>query len=355
VARERAEAIVGRALDTIMRRVIEPFTDTYLSAIETEEEKQGGPPKSGEKRALPPGLPEPGDALEKAVAAINADPAKQIDFGDEAGLKELVAKVPVSLVYEKTPPLDRESASSYGRIGGASRGGSELEPGTPFAEVFFGDRRGNYEEVELGDPAGRRFLAWKVADQTAYVPKLEEIRDQVSRAYRLEKARDLAKRAAETFAGHARQAGGDVASTAQAENLSVVTTTPVPQMVPGGFLGGSFQPAPARPSEIAQLPDAGEELRKALFGLEPTQVAVAPNASKSIYYVLGLAESTPVTVQALYSTFGPSTTLRNEVETAASRKRLESWMAQLREEAGLPSGWVPPDEESRAKAESAAS
>ena len=70
--------------------------------------------------------------------------------------------------------------------------------------------------------------------------------------------------------------------------------------------------------------------------------------------MLGLAQASPATVQVLYSTFGRAASLRNEVETVASRQRVEACMSQLRAAAGLPSDWVPPDEAARVRSQQTA-
>lgn len=345
VARERADELTNRIFDRLMRETFEPFTDQYLTALEANQEAE---PTGGKKTALP----DPGAMLKQAVDEINQDPVKTLDLSDAPRLAELVKQAPPTLTYEKTPALDQELAGSYGPIGSASRGGGPLETGTPFAEIFFDSKRGLYEDIELADAGGRRFLVWKVADEAAYVPPLDQIRDQVVRAWRLEKARELALKAAQSFAAKVRQPGNNFDALAQAEGRPVVVTSPVPRLQPGGFLGSTFQPEPARPSEIPQLPDASSQLLASLFTLQPNQAKVEPNQSKTIYYVLALNDRLPVSVRSLYSEFGPRLSIELAVQSEANAERYRLWMNSLRAEAGLPTDWIPPDEAARAAAES---
>jgi peptidyl-prolyl cis-trans isomerase D len=114
-----------------------------------------------------------------------------------------------------------------------------------------------------------------------------------------------------------------------------------------------FQPQPSRPSEILQVPDAGEAFRKAYFNLEPGTVAVAPNAPKTVYYVMTLKQRIPAPFEGLYSSFGPRIGLQNEVQAEAIVRRGQEWLEELRARAGLPPNWTPPDEQARAEAEPA--
>jgi hypothetical protein len=98
------------------------------------------------------------------------------------------------------------------------------------------------------------------------------------------------------------------------------------------------------PSEIKGIPDPSPELRQALFGLGPNTVAVEPNQSKTVYYVMTLRETLPVEVADLYARFGPQISLQMEVQRDSERARIEAWMKELRKRAGVPDNWIPPDE-----------
>lgn len=310
LAREQALAEVAELFGSLRDTAIAPFSEKYGEALDANAEaKQNNQPLRE--------LPAPGDALKGAAA--------------KAGL-----------AFERTPMLDRELAGSYGQIGGARAGGTMFTGGMSFSEELFDHKRGLYEEFELTDDlSGRRFLVWKTADQPARTPKLEEVRGEVVASLKLEKARGLAEKAATAFAESVRGAGGELAKVAG--DRTVITTAAVPKLQAGAMLN-PFQPEPARPSEILQIPDASPALHKALFALEPGKVAVEPNLSKTVYYVLTLNERTPVDLAGLYSPFGSRMSIQNDVLLEAIARRSREWMQELRTRAGLATDWVPDDE-----------
>lgn len=359
VARERAEDLLNAGFDAITRKVFEPTNDVYLSGLEAKDTGTGAALSADVKSlaetlglgevkvaTLEKSLQE-SQALKKAVETLNQDPLSMVDLSDEPALAALFKQVPLNLSHERTPMLDRNMASNYGQVSKATRGGGPLDPGSSFTELLYDSKRGLFEDVELTDSADRRYVVWKVAEQEEGVPELDQVRDQVVRAWRLEKARSLAKQAAESFAKKLQAPGASFDETARVENRLVVTTTPVPRLQPGAFLGNSFQPEPARPSEIPQLPDASPALRDALFDLEPGQVKVEPSQSKSIYYVLTLSDKTPVTVRNLYGNLGDRYSIELGVQSEANVERFDAWMKTLRAQAGLPEDWVPEDEKSQ--------
>lgn len=243
------------------------------------------------------------------------------------------------LVHEITPLLTREEAERQLPIGLG-----KTPDGRSFAEVIFDSRRPVYDQFELADDRGRRYLAWKLADLPPRVPELQEIRPEVVRAWKMEKARGLAEKAAHDLAERAKKAGGDL--RAAAGTRPVLATDPIPRLMPGmptmGQFGFTF--GPPRPSEIAQVPHAGEAFLKAYFGLQPRAVVVQPNAPETVYYVMTLRDRQEADVQNLYGLRGPYQPMVREVTQDQMIRRDEQWMTALRREAGLPPDWVPADE-----------
>jgi hypothetical protein len=310
LADEKAREVAYDKLQPV-RDAMEQFSGDYATVVSENRETKANTP-----------LPRPGDRVKKAAKAGG-------------------------LGYEVTPPLDREQAESHGTIA-AARPGTGLSDSRDFAAVFFDPKTPLYDPVELSDLEGRRYLAWKIADLPARVPPLDEIRPEVVAAWKLERARALAERDAQDLADAARKRGGDLRAVAGTRR--VLTTDPVAKMTPGLMLGPG-QEIPSRPNPIPGIPDPSEALRDALFGLEPKQVAVAPNQPKTVYYALGLNRRVPADFDRLYDPFGPRMYLQSEVAQDALRLQDERWMASLRARAGLPPGWTPADE---AKGEPAA-
>jgi peptidyl-prolyl cis-trans isomerase D len=316
VAFERAQEEVNEKFAVIRDDVMGPFSDDYHQTVADNKDAQ-------EAKAAAKPLPKPGDIVKTAAA--------------KAGLS-----------YEKTPLLTEAEAERYGLIGMARQGTTPTLDGRPFAEVLFEGKSLLYDPVEFTDLTGRRYLIWKVADEPARVPAFDEVKTQVARAWKLEKARALAEKDAQAFAEKVREAKGDIKAVAGTK--TVLTTLPVPRLSPGGMLGNPFQPEPARPSEIPQIPDAGESLRDALFSLGPKTVAVEPNAPKTVYYVMTLNQNIPAEFAALYSPVGPKTPLQNEVFSDAYRRLSEEWMGMLRKEAGVPREGIAIDEDDETSA-----
>jgi hypothetical protein len=243
------------------------------------------------------------------------------------------------LVHEITPLMTHEEAERHLPIALA-----RTADGRPFVEVVFDSRRPVYDPIDLADDRGRRYLAWKLADQPPRVPKLEEVRPEVVHAWKIEQARGLAEKAAKDLAEQARKAGGDL--RAAAGTRPVVATDPIPRLMPGmpsmGQFGFSF--GPPRPSELIQVPHAGPAFLEAYFGLQPKAVVVEPNAPKTVYYVMTLRDRQPAEFQGLYGLRGPYASMAGEVAQDELIRRDQRWMAELRREAGLRPDWVPADE-----------
>jgi peptidyl-prolyl cis-trans isomerase D len=309
VADERAREEVDRRFGELRDKYLQPFTDKYDQIVGENKDAKD------ENRATKP-LPEPGDVLERGARAIG-------------------------LAYEKTPLLDQAQAEHYGQISGSKQGTGTASDTRPFSLVFFDPKGALLDPVEMAD-SGHRYLAWKVQDLPARVPTLDEARTTVIHDWKLDKARALAEKEAQELAKSARQSGGDL--KAAAGTRSLITIPPVSKLQPGAPLG-AFQFDKPTPSLIPGIPEPSEALRQALFSLAPKSVAVAPNRPKTIYYVLAFDQAYPVNLAGLYSTrFGSAFTYRNEAITDASRRRLDEWMAELRRKAGVPAGWIPPDE-----------
>jgi hypothetical protein len=312
LAGERAQEEINEKFAVVRDDVMGTFSDDYHQTLADNKDAEAA-------KSAPKPLPTPGDIVKKAAA------------------KE-------GLSYEKTPLLTDEEAARYGQIGMARQGSTPSIDGRSFASILFEGKSLLYDPVEFTDLTGRRYLAWKTADEPARVPDFAEVKTQVARAWKLEKARSLAEKDAQAFAEKVREAKGAIKSVVGDKTL--LTTALVPRLSPGGMLGENpFQPSPARPSAIPQIPDAGEDLRNAYFSLGPKTVAVEPNAPKTVYYVMTLNQSIPADFAALYSPIGPKAPLQQEVFTDAYRTMAEEWMTMLREEAGLPKDWVPKDEE----------
>lgn len=310
LAEEKAHNQVEELFDKV-REVMDPFSDQYLTVVEENQEAKA------ERRAQRP-LPNPGNLVKQAAAKSK-------------------------LSYDASPLLTRELAASYGTIGEAAVGSTPSSGSRSFADAFFDSKVPVYDPIELIDSAGRRYLAWKLDDQPPRVPPLDQIHDKVVDAWKREQARPLAERAAQTLADQARTKEGDLRAAAEAAKKSVLVTDLMSRYSPSIMISPS-QIFPSRLNKIPQIPDAGDPLRDVLFDLKPKQVAVAPNAPKTVYYALVLDRRVPVDFNQLYDPFGQRMSVQSEAFQEAQAARDKAWMNQLRSRAGLSADWVPTDE-----------
>ena len=92
---------------------------------------------------------------------------------------------------------------------------------------------------------------------------------------------------------------------------------------------------------------AGEAFRNAYFGCRPALPQVAPNQPKTVYYVMTLDRREPATFSALYAPNGDEFRYKTLAREEAAKHQEQQWMDLLRQQAGLKSDWVPPDEAKR--------
>ncbi|NOX56967.1 MAG: hypothetical protein GXP27_21505 [Planctomycetes bacterium] len=172
-----------------------------------------------------------------------------------------------------------------------------------------------------------RFAYWATKDVPEHVPTFDEpgVREQVVRAWKLQQARpkaearakQLAERARKALAGETDEAAAkktlanvlndetvtgvskgpalNVVSTPQFSWLTM-TSPSVPPLNP-------FQPPPTPTVQLTDLSPlvtkAGEQFMRTVFNkLQPGEVGVAPNADKTVYYVVYLKERIPSTPEA---------------------------------------------------------
>ena len=188
----------------------------------------------------------------------------------------------------------------------------------------------------------------KLDDQPPRVPSIDEIRTELTLAWKTAQARPKAKKAADDYAEKVKAAGGKIEGEI-VEGHPVITTDAITKLQPGLPLPGQFfEMGPPTPSEIPQIPAASRALRDAYFGLTEGSVAVAADDPEKVYYVLTLNRRTPASFSVLYAPNGDHMRYRSEAMSDAYKKRNEQWMNELRAKAGLKPGWSPSDETKKA-------
>jgi hypothetical protein len=243
------------------------------------------------------------------------------------------------LTYDVTPLMDRAEADQIGRISLARIGtGMASDPRT-FAVELFDPKRQLYEGFELADPLGQRYLVRKIEDFAAHVANLEEIRDEVTRAWKRDKARPLARKAAEELAAKLKSEGGQIKELS-IDNRPVILIDSVTKFkqgmpIPSRF-GGQFpfERGPATPTDLPAIQMAGQPLLDTLFALKHGEVAVEADQPQGTYYVMTLEKRDAVPFMALMGPNGSLASYRRETQEEIFRKAYGEGMARLREQAG---------------------
>ena len=218
--------------------------------------------------------------------------------------------------------------------------------------VLFDPKTQLYEGFELSDPLGKRYLIRKIEDVAAHVAPLDEIRDEVIRAWKRDKARPLAKKAADELAARIKDQGGRIKDLS-IDNRPVIAVDsvtklkpgmPIPSQVNGQF---RFDRGPATPTDLVEIRMAGETLLDSLFALKPGEVAVEADQPQENYYVLTLDKRDPVPFMALMGPNGSHASYRRETQEEAFRKAYGDGMARLREQAGYRPQDYPTEDQDR--------
>ena len=296
------------------------------------------------------------DAFSDKFHDIEDDIAERKKLGEAAGNVELPAPTDLAgvakdngLQHETTPLLDRDEAEHHGSVSTArvslGQGGDKRD----FADLAFDAKLPLYDSFELVDGLGRRYLGRRIVDEPSHVEPLDKIRPQVVAAWKAEQARPLARKAAEDFAASIKKQGGTIPGLTF-ENRPVIDIPsvtklragmPIPPQFPGDF---QFQRGPATPTDLPQIPRAGQELADTLFGLKAGEVAVSPDLPQKTFYVMSLNRREPVSFATLFGPGGSLSSYYGETRTDLLTKNLTDGMARLRQEAGLPTDWTPPGE-----------
>lgn len=308
LSESRVTEEISELFGEVREQVMDPFLDRYDKAVEANREAR-------ERGQVVTKLPQPVDESGRSLV-------KQI--ADKLGLD-----------HEITPLLDREQASYHMPIARASMGGSPFALQNTFPDIIFTARASVYEPFELSDGTGMRFLGWKLADIPERAPNLDEVRDQVVLAWKEIQARVLAQQDAEALAAEARARGGDLSEVAGDRPVLVTSDLAAMTMIPMFDQLSGFG---ARPTEIPELPRAGEALRDALFSLQPGEVKVEANAPKNTYYVLALNRRTPAELRDLFGLTGSRFGIEQQVVMSATIDRQREWLDQLRDSLGVVPG-----------------
>ncbi len=245
----------------------------------------------------------------------------------------------LGLTFDRTPLISELTA-----------GETELGQATTFS--FAG---GNFQQITFPQIAmqneeaplyqtGRissgqdEYLFWPTKIEASHTPPLDEIRDEVVRAWRLQRAFEIAQRTAAEAAEKLRKAadGQPVHEVLKVEESQVLQPPAFSWMTEGQSIPfGGGQP---RLSEVPGVTDAGMEFFETAFGLEPGQVGVAPNASKTAAYLVRVEGETPpeeVRRDTFWQTGVQFNYNLQYVAQLEQQRKILSWLDDLEKEWGL--------------------
>ncbi len=199
------------------------------------------------------------------------------------------------LTYQKTEPASMLQLRDT-PIGASVR---RDQGNAPFYYSVFGRDVELYQPIATYDLDNNRYLAMKTQDVPGKVPTLDEVRDQVVRAWKLRKAGELALKRAEELAKQAQDNGGSL-QEAFADDPSILITKTDPFAYLTDTISRDTQQVQSfRLSEPEGIVAAGPAFMEKVFNLKDGEVAAAPNQDNSIAYVVKIAEhqNTPAELQ----------------------------------------------------------
>jgi len=254
-------------------------------------------------------------ALDRAVTEATK---RMRRYFSERAVHESNVSVGVQTEADAPEPLDlqamaKELGLKYGQTEGLVNrvSAADTPPGTsfglgqnfnrrgpPFAAMMFGAQMQDgsmippqalYSPMRTVDlEAGVSYVSWKTEDVPAYVPELDEVRDEVIQVIRMREARTLAKAAAETIAEEAAAEGKTLADVIPQEKKDNLMTGvgPFAWLEQVGFMQTVV-------ANVPKLDAVGEQFMREVFTSEVGSFSVAANDPESVYYVVKPTEFQP--------------------------------------------------------------
>ncbi len=206
-----------------------------------------------------------------------------------ADLSSLAAEF--SLEYEQTGELNllemRESD-----VGKSHESQKYKEGAVPIWQVVFATDLEPYEPILSTDVGrfGDRYLVMKLTDDPARSPSFDEVKDQVTQAWKQAEAAQLALKRAEELAKEATQSELTLEEFFQGNEKVEVTRTPTFTFLTTGDIAPMSGAPNYRMSQPEGVKKVGPDFMKEVFRLKQGEVTAALNHDHSIAYVVRLAD-----------------------------------------------------------------
>jgi hypothetical protein len=147
-----------------------------------------------------------------------------------------------------------------------------------------------YQPQRTVDNDNNRYLWWKTADEAAHTPALDEIKPQVTLAWKMIEARKPAMAKAKEEAAQAAKLKQTLKET-----FHNVPGNPVTTVGPFSWLTQPLGQPMGQPklTEVSGVDQAGNDFMKAVFALQPGETGVAVNEPQTVYYVAQVESQEP--------------------------------------------------------------
>jgi hypothetical protein len=130
-------------------------------------------------------------------------------------------------------------------------------------------------------------MTWKIAEKEAYVPELDEVKEEVVRAIRMAEARDLARAAADKLLEQGKEGKKLADLVPEDKKFNYFEGLgPFSWMQSFGF-GGAFL------GNVPKLDSVGEEFMEKVFSTEISKLGAAANLPERVIYIVEPTEFQP--------------------------------------------------------------
>ena len=240
---------------------------------------------------------------------------------------------PIPLNVQSMPLSDRFESAAYelGQQYDLEFNSQSIEQ-VPFSQSAYAENLPLYQPAVF--PSGQvmtKFVYWVTAQKDAYTPDLDEIRDEVVRAWKLREARDLAMAEGEQAAATARAQGTKLSEACAKPGRNFLDTGEVTWMT-GGSVGLQAGGLP-QPSTIPGVEFPGPDLLKTMFRLREGEVGVALDAPQATAYVIRVAKESPSLEERQQRFLSEGIRMRavSFLANSDSRTILQNWYRDLME------------------------
>ena len=313
-----------------------------------------GPPKAEPKHKP---LAEVRDEIKKDLAALRVNDRINAAFekiqSEISAYNDRLVRWELEIETDPNAPKPKEPdfqalAKTYGLefiretpfMSAAEAAANPEFPSDPnFMQAAFNEQAPTYRPIRSTDIQDNHYLVWKTEQQESVTPPLEDIRDQVVRAWKLQQAQPLALEAARSKADEVRQKNATLRDLFGEQVLEV---GPFTAATMGNIPSGMGRQEP-RLTKLPDLDNAGPEFMDLVANLQKGQVGAAMNHPRTVAYVVQVTAeiSDPVVLRSEFAA-RTATNYQSFATVGMPEKQdaYQTWIEHLEREADL--HWLRP-------------